>query len=243
MVQSIAGRERKSECPSVMEDVHIPMPGAAHSGELTVPELASGLVLFVHGSGSSRLSPRNRFVARALNESGLATLLFDLLTPAEEALDRASGRLRFDIARLAERLGFAAEWVAGHEAVRRLPIGFFGASTGGGAALVAAAARPRVVRTVVSRGGRPDLAGSALREVQAATLLVVGEADEVVVGLNRAAMAAMRCPVKLELIPGAGHLFEEPGALEQVARLAADWFTRFLPAGSMTGGSGGVRLE
>jgi putative phosphoribosyl transferase len=211
-----------------MEHVTIPAGDAALAGNLAVPESASGIVLFVHGSGSSRLSPRNRFVARTLNDAGLATLLFDLLTPDEEAFDRITRRLRFDIGLLADRLGLATEWTAGQAALRKLRIGFFGASTGGGAALVAAAARPGMVGAVVSRGGRPDLAGPALPEVKAPTLLIVGGNDDPVVELNREAMAKMRCPVKLELIPGATHLFEEPGALEAVARLASDWFTKHL---------------
>jgi putative phosphoribosyl transferase len=197
-------------------------------GDLTVPERARGIVLFVHGSGSSRLSPRNRFVAQMLNDSGLATLLFDLLTPEEELVDRRTGHLRFDIGFLADRLGHATDSALQQEPVRDLRIGYFGASTGGAAALVAEAGRPNVVSAVVSRGGRPDLAGPALPNVEAPTLLIVGANDGIVVDLNREAMSKMRCKVKLELIPGATHLFEEPGALEQVARFASDWFLEYL---------------
>jgi dienelactone hydrolase len=186
------------------------------------------VVLFAHGSGSSRHSPRNRFVAEALREGALATLLLDLLTPEEEAIDARTRQLRFDIALLADRLVGTIDWLAQQPAARGLPVGLFGASTGGGAALVAAAERPDAVGAVVSRGGRPDLAGDALPLVQAPSLLIVGGDDEAVIGLNRRAMARMSAPVTLEIVPGATHLFEEPGALEQVARLARDWFVRYL---------------
>jgi dienelactone hydrolase len=182
------------------------------------------MVVFAHGSGSSRFSPRNRAVARALNEAALATLLFDLLTRDEEAVDELTGHLRFDIPFLAGRLEQAAEWLRQEPVVRDLPIGYFGSSTGGGAALVAAAADPEHVSAVVSRGGRPDLAGSALHDVRAPTLLIVGGEDDVVIELNHQAMKRMRCDVKLDLVPGATHLFEEPGTLERVAQLASDWF-------------------
>lgn len=211
-------------------EARIPARGAMLDGDLIVPESARGIVLFVHGSGSSRLSPRNRFVARTLNDSGLATLLFDLLTPDEEAADRRTGHLRFDIGFLADRLGLATDWALQHASVRDLRIGYFGASTGGAAALMAEAGRPNIVSAVVSRGGRPDLAGAALSNVEAPTLLVVGANDGTVVDLNREAMSKMRCTVKLELIPGATHLFEEPGALEQVARLASGWFLEHFSA-------------
>jgi putative phosphoribosyl transferase len=202
--------------------------GVILEGGLAVPDGARGVVLFAHGSGSSRHSPRNRFVAEALREGALATLLLDLLTPEEEAVDARTRQLRFDIALLAERLVGAIDWLAQQTAVRGLPVGLFGASTGCGAALVAAAERPDAVGAVVSRGGRPDLAGDALPMVRAPSLLIVGGDDEAVLGLNRRAMARMSAPVTLEIVPGATHLFEEPGALEQVARLARDWFVRYL---------------
>jgi putative phosphoribosyl transferase len=195
---------------------------------LSVPDGAIGLVLFVHGSGSSRHSPRNQFVARTLNDAGPATLLFDLLTPEEEAVDMHTGELRFDIGLLAERLVHATKWANQQEQTRALRIGYFGSSTGGGAALVAAAALPDEVDAVVSRGGRPDLAGQALPKVKAPTLLIVGGEDDVVIDLNEQARAQMRCEVKIDIVPGATHLFEEPGALEQVAKLASDWFVSCL---------------
>jgi putative phosphoribosyl transferase len=209
--------------------VRIPARDATLDGNLNVPAGASGIVLFVHGSGSSRHSPRNRFVARTLNAAGLATLLFDLLTPQEEAVDIATREHRFDIGLLAGRLGLAAEWMQQQPEGRGLRIGYFGSSTGGGAALVEAAAHPDGVGAVVSRGGRPDLAGAALPQVQAPTLLIVGGDDDVVIHLNREAMAQMRCEVALEIIPGATHLFEEPGTLDEVARLASAWFVKHLP--------------
>jgi dienelactone hydrolase len=205
-------------------EVKIPAGDASLDGNLTVPDGTRGIVLFVHGSGSSRHSPRNRFVAQTLNDAGLATLLFDLLTPREEAVDIHTRQHRFDIRLLAERLLHATQWTREQPATRELAIGYFGSSTGGGAALVAAAKAGRAVRAVVSRGGRPDLAGSALSKVQTPTLLIVGGYDDVVIDLNEQARAQMHCEVKLEIIPGATHLFEEPGALERVARLAADWF-------------------
>jgi dienelactone hydrolase len=182
------------------------------------------LVLFVHGSGSSRHSPRNQFVARELNRAGLATLLFDLLTREEEAVDLRTAQHRFDIDLLAERLVHATQWAMQEKSTRERRIGYFGSSTGGGAALVAAAERPDEVRAVVSRGGRPDLAGEALPRVQAPTLLIVGGNDDVVIDLNERARQQLRCEVKLEIVPGATHLFDEPGALEHVAQLAAEWF-------------------
>jgi putative phosphoribosyl transferase len=209
--------------------VRFPAGDATLDGNLTVPAGARGIVLFVHGSGSSRHSPRNRLVAGTLNAAGLATLLFDLLTPQEEAVDIATREHRFDIGLLAGRLGLAAEWMQQQPEGRDLRIGYFGSSTGGGAALVEAAAHPDRVGAVVSRGGRPDLAGAALPKVQAPTLLIVGGADDVVIDLNREAMAQMRCEVALEIIPGATHLFEEPGTLDEVARLASAWFVKHLP--------------
>jgi pimeloyl-ACP methyl ester carboxylesterase len=197
-------------------------------GDLQIPDRATGLVLFAHGSGSSRHSPRNRFVAHELQTAGLATLLLDLLTPEEEAVDQHTGHLRFDIGLLAERLVAATLWAAVDAATRSLAIGYFGASTGAAAALVAAALEPEKVRAVVSRGGRPDLAGEALPLVRAPTLLIVGGRDLTVVELNRAALARLRTEARLEIVPGATHLFEEPGALEAVARLAREWFLQHL---------------
>ncbi len=196
-------------------------------GNLFLPAEAQGVVLFAHGSGSSRHSPRNRFVAQVLNQAGLATLLLDLLTADEEAIDAFSARYRFDIGLLAERLTGAVDWLHATEATADLAVGCFGASTGAAAALMTAAERPHLVRAVVSRGGRPDLAGPALERVQAPTLLIVGGNDAPVLDLNRQALERLAATQKeLRIVPGATHLFEEPGALEEVARLAADWFTR-----------------
>jgi len=209
--------------------------GPTLEGTLVIPPEAQGIVLFAHGSGSSRLSPRNRFVAEALNRDGLATLLFDLLSQAEEAEE--SRLLRFDIPLLARRLINATDWVSGRSETRGLRIGYFGASTGAAAALVAAAERPFVVSAVVSRGGRPDLAGDALGRVAAPTLLVVGGEDRPVLELNRWAQRRLRVPTELAVIPGASHLFEEPGALEEVARLAAAWLGRHLVAALSSAGA------
>lgn len=208
--------------------VHVPAGDATLEGELVVPDHATGVVLFAHGSGSSRLSSRNRFVAGELQAAGLATLLIDLLTPEEEAIDQHTAHLRFDIPLLSQRLVAATHWLGEEASTRELDIGYFGASTGAAAALVAAAAEPDRVGAVVSRGGRPDLAGSALPLVRAPTLLIVGSRDLQVLELNRAAMVRMRTEVRLEIVPGATHLFEEPGALEVVARLARDWFLHHL---------------
>jgi putative phosphoribosyl transferase len=197
-------------------------------GNLSVPDGARGIVVFAHGSGSSRLSPRNRHVAQLLNRAVLATLLVDLLTPEEEAVDLRTAQLRFDIGLLAERLVGITDWVTHAPETRHLRIGYFGASTGAGAALVAAAERPEVVDAVVSRGGRPDLAGPALTRVRAPTLLIVGSNDIQVNALNRTALAQLCCEKQLVIVPGATHLFEEPGALDQVAVLARDWFERHL---------------
>jgi dienelactone hydrolase len=199
-------------------------------GDLSLPESARGLVLFAHGSGSSRFSPRNRYVAQLLNAAGLATLLVDLLTAEEEALDERTAQLRFDIDLLAERLIGATDWLVDQPQTGDLHIGYFGASTGAGAALVAAVERPRVVGAVVSRGGRPDLAGSALKYVRAPTLLIVGGNDPQVIQLNEEALEQMRCERRLVIVPGATHLFEEPGALDEVGRLAREWFLRYLGA-------------
>ncbi len=210
------------------EDVRIPVAGVELAGMLEAPEAASGLVIFAHGSGSSRLSPRNRQVATALREAGMATLLFDLLTEAEETQDRYDAHLRFDVELLAERLWLATEWAIGHGDVRGQPIGYFGASTGAAAAIMAATASADAVSAVVSRGGRPDLAGDALARITAPTLLIVGERDEHVLELNRGATMRMRCTRELVTVPGATHLFEEPGTLEQVCELAIDWYRRYL---------------
>lgn len=197
-------------------------------GDLSIPEAAQGIVLFAHGSGSSRLSPRNRYVAQMLREGGLATLLFDLLTMQEEAVDINTGRWRFDIRLLGERLVQATDWVRQNPETSPLAIGYFGASTGAAAALAAAVERPEDVRAIVSRGGRPDLAGEVLPRVKAPTLLIVGGQDYPVITLNREALAQLRCEKQLVIVPGATHLFEEPGALEQVAKLASDWFKKYL---------------
>ncbi|TML86111.1 MAG: hydrolase [Actinobacteria bacterium] len=210
-----------------MSEVRVPVGDAELVGDLVLPDHPAGIVLFAHGSGSSRQSPRNRLVADTLNEAGFGTLLVDLLTPAEEEADRLTGVHRFDIGLLAGRLIGAIDWLRTGSA-RSLRIGLFGASTGAAAALVAAAERPEDVAAVVSRGGRPDLAGPALSRVRAPTLLIVGEADELVLDLNRQALELLPGEKRLAIVPGATHLFEERGALEQVARLAADWFSRYL---------------
>jgi dienelactone hydrolase len=211
-----------------MNEVQIQAGHAVLSGNLTIPQNAGALVLFAHGSGSSRHSPRNQFVARTLNDAGLGTLLFDLLTPDEEAIDMRTREHRFNIGLLAQRLLHATRWVKQQKQTRDLRVGFFGSSTGGGAALVAAAEIGQDVCAVVSRGGRPDLAGEALPKVQAPTLLIVGGNDDIVIELNEMARDQMRCEVKLEIVPGATHLFEEPGALEKVANLASDWFVNHI---------------
>jgi len=213
-----------------MNEVQIQAGGAILSGSLSIPENTDALVLFAHGSGSSRHSARNQFVARTLNDAGLATLLFDLLTPQEEAIDAYSREHRFNISLLAERLAHATKWAKQQNETRDLPIGYFGSSTGGAAALVAASEIPQDVGAVVSRGGRPDLAGDALPKVQAPTLLIVGGNDDIVIELNEMARDQMRCEVKLEIVRGATHLFEESGALKQVAKLASDWFNGHLAA-------------
>ncbi|MBI4204656.1 MAG: dienelactone hydrolase family protein [Betaproteobacteria bacterium] len=197
-------------------------------GTLTVPENASGIVLFAHGSGSSRFSSRNRFVAEFLNQGGLATLLFDLLTAEEHVVDEWTRELRFDIDLLTKRLIGAVDWLETRDEVVDLPVGLFGASTGAAAALRAAAERRDRVAAVVSRGGRPDLALAVLFRVQAPTLLIVGGDDEPVIGMNQEAAAHLRCEQRLEIVPGATHLFEEPGKLERVAELAREWFQRHL---------------
>jgi putative phosphoribosyl transferase len=220
---SVAGDGRETQA------VSIPSDGVVLRGDLTLPAGARGLVLFAHGSGSSRLSSRNRMVARSLLDDGLGTLLFDLLTDREEASDARNRSLRFDIGFLAGRLLGATEWIASQPRARQVRLGSFGASTGAAAALVAAAVRPGLVQAIVSRGGRPDLAGPYLLEVTAPTLLIVGGGDETVLELNKLALDRLACrPRELVVVPGATHLFEEPGALEQVARLAGGWFSRYL---------------
>jgi dienelactone hydrolase len=215
----------------VVRDVAIPVGAATLEGEMVLPPGARGLVLFAHGSGSSRHSPRNHLVARAIRETGCGTLLFDLLTAQEEAVDLRTRQLRFDIDLLAGRLAEATEWARRERDARHLPIGYFGASTGGAAALIAAAELADAVAAIVLRGGRPDLAGEALGQVRAPTLLIVGGRDETVVELNERAFAALRCDKQLKIVPGATHLFEEPGALERVAELSARWFSQRLGAG------------
>jgi pimeloyl-ACP methyl ester carboxylesterase len=210
------------------KSIEMPLDGIVLHGDLSVPSNAIGLVLFAHGSGSSRLSPRNRAVAATLHEGRIATLLFDLLTHDEERVDTITSQHRFDIATLAGRLVAVTDWVATSSEIARLPVGYFGASTGAAAALVAAARLPDAVRAVVSRGGRPDLAGASLDEVRAPTLLIVGAADPEVLELNRLALARITGVCALEVVPGATHLFEEPGALERVAGLARRWFERYL---------------
>lgn len=208
--------------------VQVGIDSIALDGNLLVPSGATGIVLFAHGSGSSRFSSRNRYVASTLREGNLGTLLIDLLTPQEEARDNLTGEHRFDIGMLADRLIGTVEWLRAQPELREKKVGLFGASTGGGAALVAAAARPKLIQAVVSRGGRPDLAGAALPRVEAPTLLIVGGNDVPVIAMNRQAYDQLRCERRLEIVPGATHLFEEPGTLEKVADLARGWFTGYL---------------
>jgi dienelactone hydrolase len=215
--------------------VRIPARDIVIDGDLALPRAAGGLVIFAHGSGSSRFSRRNRAVADVLVADNFATLLLDLLTREEEAIDQHTGQFRFDIDRLAERVVAAIDWAGTQPALAALPIGLFGASTGAAAALEAAAARPTRVRTVVSRGGRPDLAGDALARVEAPTLLIVGGHDEPVIELNEEARRRLRVRAQTTIVPGATHLFEEPGALERVARLALEWcqvYLRMRPSGA-----------
>lgn len=220
------------------QSVSIPA-GVTLAGDLVVPPHAKGVVVFAHGSGSSRFSARNRRVAQQLQAGGLGTLLFDLLTAEEEVVDARTAELRFDIALLAERLAKVVDWVDAQPATAGLPIGCFGASTGAAAALVAAAVRPQLVHAVVSRGGRPDLAGDYLPRVQAPTLLIVGGDDTPVIEMNETAMQRLAAPVKeLVIVPGATHLFEEPGTLERVADLALEWFGRHLAASSVPTAAG-----
>ena len=217
--------KEQEECP-----VQIAADKVILEGDLCLPEEVQGVVAFAHGSGSSRHSPRNRYVARVLRNAGLATLLFDLLTPQEEREDTETAELRFDIGLLARRLIGATDWLRSNGSTRRLGLGYFGASTGAAAALVAAAARTDVIRAVVSRGGRPDLAAQYLDRVKAPTLLIVGGDDIPVIQMNRTALAKLKVEKRLAIVPGATHLFEETGTLEQVAKLASDWFVRHLAA-------------
>ena len=212
-------------------EIAIDLQGAKLEGTLTVPKDAKGLVLFAHGSGSSRHSRRNRYVAQVFESQAIGTLLFDLLTRGEELIDQYRGELRFNIPFLARRLVGATHWVKSNANTKQLKLGYFGASTGAGAALVAGAELPEMLSAIVSRGGRPDLAGGALGLVRAPTLLIVGGRDETVITMNQEALAQLKCPEKkLVIVPGATHLFEEPGTLEEVARIAAEWFTRCFTA-------------
>lgn len=208
--------------------IDIPSGKIRLEADLRLPKGATGVVLFAHGSGSSRHSPRNQYVARVIREAGVGTLLFDLLTKQEEAIDACTGKLRFDIEFLAKRLVDATNWITTQPATQHLRIGYFGASTGAAAALIAAVELPNIVAAVVSRGGRPDLAAEALPKVKAPTLLIVGGNDDVVIGLNEKALAKISCEKELTIVPGATHLFEEPGTLEQVAHLASAWFKKKL---------------
>ena len=208
----------------IAEEIRIPADDVSLNGDLTIPAGAAGVVLFAHGSGSSRHSPRNRMVAEEMNGDGIGTLLFDLLTTEEESVDIYTRHLRFDIALLARRLAAATLWLIERSDVSGIKIGYFGASTGGGAALVAAAELGSEVAAVVSRGGRPDLAGRALPRVEAPTLLIVGELDDAVIEMNEEALALLTCEKRLQIIPGATHLFEEPGTLQAVSRATIDWF-------------------
>ncbi len=226
-MKETAARETHSR-ESEQSTVRLTVPPVTLAGSLAVPAGACGVVLFAHGSGSSRHSPRNRYVAEVLHQGGIGTLLFDLLTEDEEQLDDRTAELRFDIPFLTRRLIGATDWIASQPVTSGLAIGYFGASTGGGAALVAAAEQPEIVGAVVSRGGRPDLAGAALIRVRAPTLLIVGGQDTPVIRMNRAALSELRCEKKLEIVSGATHLFEEPGTLETVARLAREWFVAHL---------------
>lgn len=224
-----------SQTPGTERRVEIPADGVVLDADFVVPPDVRGLVVFAHGSGSSRHSPRNRFVAEELRRGGLGTLLLDLLTEREEAIDQRTGEPRFDVRLLADRLTSAIDWVTTEAAMAGLPVGIFGASTGAAAAIMAATRRPRVVRAVVSRGGRPDLARAELAAPTAPTLLIVGGADPQVLQLNREALELIQAEKKLEVVEGATHLFEEPGALDRVATLARDWFTTHLAAPTRVG--------
>jgi dienelactone hydrolase len=223
--------EEVEEKAAISREVWASVDSVTLPGELSVPDRAEGLVLFAHGSGSGRQSPRNQYVAQVIREAGVGTLLFDLLTREEEKIDLQTRHLRFDIGLLARRLVGATKWAKKQKEIAALRIGYFGASTGGGAALVAAAEMDDDIGAVVSRGGRPDMAGEALSRVVAPTLLIVGGSDEMIIRLNEEALGKIQCVKELKIVPGATHLFEEPGKLEEVARLAADWFQRHLRAG------------
>jgi putative phosphoribosyl transferase len=223
-----------------IRQVEVRTSDALLGGELAVPETAHGLVVFVHGSGSSRHSPRNQFVARSLQECGLATLLFDLLTEKEEQEEVYTRHLRFDVGMLARRLLDATEWLRDQEEAQGVPIGYFGSSTGAAAGLIAAAELGKEIAAVVSRGGRPDLAADHLRKVKAPTLLIVGGRDFAVIDLNEAAFEQLQCEKLLRILPGATHLFEEPGALQQAAQLAGEWFGHYLPSSGPRSSSVGV---
>jgi putative phosphoribosyl transferase len=227
---NVAPRPREDEMEVGAESVTLQIPAGevTLTGDLAIPENAQGLILFAHGSGSGRQSPRNQAVAEVLRDAGMATLLFDLLTPHEEVEDAYSGHLRFDIGLLSRRLAIVTEEIVDDPHSRNLRLGYFGASTGGAAALRAATALGSTIQAVVSRGGRPDLAGEVLVHVKAATLLIVGERDEDVLRLNEQAYEKLQCEKSLAVVPHATHLFQEPGALEEVARLAADWFQKHL---------------
>jgi dienelactone hydrolase len=221
---------KNAELAETIRPVRIPAGSVSLEGDLTMPATPGGIVLFAHGSGSSRHSPRNRFVAQLLRKAGLGTLLFDLLTAEEERADAQRGHLRFNIGLLTQRLVCAAHWLSDEDEARHQRLGFFGSSTGGGAALVAAADLGKTIGAVVSRGGRPDLAGGALRRVKCPTLLIVGGLDEPVIELNEEAYELLACEKELRIVPGATHLFEEAGALEEVSRLASEWFVEHLGA-------------
>jgi putative phosphoribosyl transferase len=216
----------RSNCREIT--VKIEISGASLKGDLCVPDSARGIVLFAHGSGSSRLSPRNRYVAKILNSQNIGTLLFDLMTEAEERIDDQTVELRFNIKFLSRRLIEVTDWFTTNYAEKHLLIGYFGASTGAAAALVAASERPSIIKAIVSRGGRPDMAGPALARIDAPVLLIVGGADFEVIGMNQDALALLKGEKKLVIIPGATHLFEEPGAIEEVSHLAANWFKKYL---------------
>jgi len=213
---------------TALKDIKIQLNSLILNGDLQIPENSNALIIFVHGSGSSRFSPRNRLVASSLNQRGFATLLFDLLTPDEEIIDEQTRELRFNIPLLAQRLIQTTDWLLKNKDFQHFNIAYFGASTGAAAALIAAAERPKIVNAIVSRGGRPDLAGDYLSSVQAPTLLIVGGWDDVVIELNEQAQSVMNCKVEIKIIPEATHLFEEPGKLEKVIQLAGDWFDKFL---------------
>lgn len=212
----------------MQHDISIPIDNIQLRGMLCVPETATGLVIFVHGSGSSRLSSRNQFVAHTLNAQNLATLLFDLLTPEEEQIDNVTRELRFNIGFLAKRLVKVTQWCRAHPQLKSLNYGYFGASTGAGAAIVAGSVLKQEIAAMVSRGGRPDLAGAALSETVAPILLIIGGDDKVVIELNQQAFSQLTCIRQLEIVPGATHLFEEPGTLEKAADLATNWFVKYL---------------